>query len=983
MHALCGGVVGSSHAAPVKRALLEHVLRGGGGARASSAEDTAELIASALDWLTSGDTREFGELVVRHVAEAEPEAFAAVVTPQAVLAQLSRCPAAEGLNNVEFLLQAKTELAGALVIDEAAALRGVVRSLLPRAEQDVDTQIALCELLLSFPKCIPSARQQQLVETLVEWLAEVKLPLDDSSEEFFELHTLALMRTLVLLWNNFAEERVMWAVNKGTALLLQRDRGASPALAALYQNIPPYLSPTFARSITGNRAVKDDDLEFALGRVLSWPLTLETAQWVVSLLRGLTSAKRYTALARVTLRGAMAVALQLYVPQLRQPACRLLQFMLLGYQHAPDAFHSLIPVMLDVLGYLEEEAALGICTGASIGNCGIKRSSASLLPGHAILLHSATPTTVHMPEPQSVRQYLTLTCQPPPRSAWCRQFVAPTAPPASATSPPLEETTSGGTTCGGTNTAAHGSTLRKICKLLHILVYHHTGYPEIYTPLLRHLQKYPCPSVAEMDRTLKAKAWTQLAGSAGVVPVRARSQTGKVGLVNLGNTCYMNSVLQSLFATTAWRNAVLASPSTPSAPSTSSTQPRSLPTLQHLQRVFSYLLLSQRHAYAPRLFQSVLPDWCRKGTQQDASEFAKYLLDAVETELRCGSTDGSNRPIKERAGSDTHPPHSPLRVFGGRLVSVVTCRECGTTSARAEPFADLAVPLSDCAQPNTTTAGTSAVVNTRHELRALVERLFGEEQLAGDDKYSCEHCGKLTDATKATYLDAAHVPSHLVVTLSRFRYDAARKASIKLLDDVALAPRQCFTLPLCCDPGTDAAKTVPLNNCKREVEYALYAAVMHSGPSAEHGHYYAVVRSVCEATQEDGGGGMWYSLNDGSATAATFCSIVDVHRSFGTDVPYMLFFVRVPQATAAPVPLRAGSPALEAALAEVPAPLRAEVVADNTRFVTELEAAASAEAAAAENSRGAAWTVRRDGRGSGGGGGGFGGLGGFRPNFVC
>jgi hypothetical protein len=45
--------------------------------------------------------------------------------------------------------------------------------------------------------------------------------------------------------------------------------------------------------------------------------------------------------------------------------------------------------------------------------------------------------------------------------------------------------------------------------------------------------------------------------------------------------------------------------------------------LYELQRTFVFLLLSQRHAYAPSKLLEVLPSWYRSGLQQDSSEFGR------------------------------------------------------------------------------------------------------------------------------------------------------------------------------------------------------------------------------------------------------------------------------------------------------------------------------------------------------------------------
>lgn len=186
-----------------------------------------------------------------------------------------------------------------------------------------------------------------------------------------------------------------------------------------------------------------------------------------------------------------------------------------------------------------------------------------------------------------------------------------------------------------------------------------------------------------------------------------RSDCGYVGLTNLGATCYMASCVQHLYMMPQARAAILRVPQLGAQ--------KHGPTLLELQRMFAYLLESERKAYNPRSFCRVYQmdhQPLNTGEQKDMAEFFIDLVSKLEE---------MTPDLK----------HLVKRLFSGTLSNNVVSLDCGHVSRTAEEFYTVRCQVADM-----------------RNLQESLDEVTVKDTLEGDNMYTCSQCGKKVRAEK-------------------------------------------------------------------------------------------------------------------------------------------------------------------------------------------------------------------------------------------
>ncbi|XP_010928622.1 uncharacterized protein [Elaeis guineensis] len=307
------------------------------------------------------------------------------------------------------------------------------------------------------------------------------------------------------------------------------------------------------------------------------------------------------------------------------------------------------------------------------------------------------------------------------------------------------------------------------------------------------------------------------------------------GLINCGNSCFANVVLQCLACTRPLVAYLLERDH-----SRGCFRKRDdwcfLCELQvHVQRASK-----SSQPFQPMNILNRLPNIGGNlgyGRQEDAHEFMRFAIDTMQS--ICLDEFGGEKALDPSTQETTLIHH----IFGGHLQSQVICTNCNMISNRYENMMDLTVEIQG-------DAGS---------LEECLDQFTVKEWLDGENKYKCDGCNDYVKAWKR--LTVHQPPNILTIALKRFQSGRFGKLNKRITfpENLDLTPYMSGN-----GDGTDL--------------YSLYAVVVHLDMlnASFFGHY------VCYTKDYDG---QWYRIDD--------CKVMNVEvEEVLAQGAYMLLYSR-------------------------------------------------------------------------------------------
>ena len=302
------------------------------------------------------------------------------------------------------------------------------------------------------------------------------------------------------------------------------------------------------------------------------------------------------------------------------------------------------------------------------------------------------------------------------------------------------------------------------------------------------------------------------------------------------------------------------------------------------------------------------PEHLAKHKQHDAHEFFLALVAAVHTNLTTSERGAGNaeapgpKPATQNPGQNpgSKGPVSPRALGGGAVLveeckcpmhaafagvlrSEVTCGACGYTSTVHDPTVGLSLDVPSAPNGNATGSRQRSVT-----LEACLSQFTRPEHIGVNESFPCGRCGD-SARVKTKQMAASRLPPALVLHIKRFETSFVGKAGSKKsglgIGDSVVVGRKIdvhvsfpFVLsmrPYCASAALRSryGNRVPADaSHDDQAKYDLYAVVVHSG-TMDSGHYIAYVQWQ----------GVWFRCDDHQVTRADPATVAQAQA-------YLLFY---------------------------------------------------------------------------------------------
>uniref|UniRef100_A0A8C9Q6C4 Ubiquitin carboxyl-terminal hydrolase n=1 Tax=Spermophilus dauricus TaxID=99837 RepID=A0A8C9Q6C4_SPEDA len=330
---------------------------------------------------------------------------------------------------------------------------------------------------------------------------------------------------------------------------------------------------------------------------------------------------------------------------------------------------------------------------------------------------------------------------------------------------------------------------------------------------------------------------------------------GLRGLINLGNTCFMNCIVQALTHTPLLRDFFLSDRHRCEMQSPSSC------LVCEMSSLFQEFYSGHRSPHIPYKLLHLVWTHARHLAgyeQQDAHEFLIAALDVLHRHCK-GDDNG------KKANNPNHCNCIIDQIFTGGLQSDVTCQVCHGVSTTIDPFWDISLDLPGSSTPfwPLSPGSEGSVVNGESHasgtttLTDCLRRFTRPEHLGSSAKIKCSGCHSYQESTKQLTMKKLPIP--VTCPLSR-------QPPVSLMLSLAAL---CYSK----ESRMNGQYQQPTDSLSNDNKYSLFAVVNHQG-TLESGHYTSFIRQHKD---------QWFKCDDAIITKA---SIKDVLDSEG----YLLFY---------------------------------------------------------------------------------------------